>query len=78
MPGSFLSLFLPDQSQSSRQKILRIFLNEIQDFLNDYNVILNLKNRFNTAPYKSPGSPPPTARHNYWPKDVAESATHCW
>ena len=40
MPGSFLSLFLPDQSQ----KILRIFLNEIQDFLNDYNVILNLKN----------------------------------
>ena len=44
MPGSFLSLFLPAQSQSSRQKILRIFLNEIQDFLNDYNVILNLKN----------------------------------
>ena len=44
MPGSFLSLFLPYQSQSSRQKILRIFLNEIQDFLNDYNVILNLKN----------------------------------
>ena len=44
MPGSFLSVFLPDQSQSSRQKILRIFLNEIQDFLNDYNVILNLKN----------------------------------
>ena len=44
MPGSFLSLFLPDQSQSPRQKILRIFLNEIQDFLNDYNVILNLKN----------------------------------
>lgn len=44
MPDSFLSLFLPDQSQSSRQKILRIFLNEIQDFLNDYNVILNLKN----------------------------------
>ena len=44
MQGSFLSLFLPDQSQSSRQKILRIFLNEIQDFLNDYNVILNLKN----------------------------------
>ena len=44
MPGSFLSLFLPDQSQRSRQKILRIFLNEIQDFLNDYNVILNLKN----------------------------------
>ena len=35
MPGSFLSLFLPDQSQSSRQKILRIFLNEIQDFLNE-------------------------------------------
>ena len=44
MPGSFLSLLLPDQSQSSRQKILRIFLNDIQDFLNDYNVILNLKN----------------------------------
>ena len=44
MPGSFLSLFLPDQSESLRQKILRMFINENQDFLNDYNVILNLKN----------------------------------